>query len=123
MLAKHRIIPHSFTLLVFRKKKKNKKQKTKNKNQKSSQPLPHAGHPRSATPRPDRGFLCDVEALKLEGEDDNTTEPNGVGSPWTRRIGSSWTQSWPGVPARPPLTTSGWPCGHPRGLGWPSGQP
>jgi hypothetical protein len=39
------------------------------------------GVPRSATPRPDQGFSCGVEALELEGEDDDATEPNEVGSP------------------------------------------
>jgi hypothetical protein len=53
---------------------------------------------------------------ELEGEDDYATEPNEVASPWTGRIGSSWTQSWPGWLRGYPLSM-GWLRGHPRGLG------
>jgi hypothetical protein len=71
VLAQHRIIllPSLFRFLE-RKKKKNKKS--------SSQPLPHAATPDGNS-----------TASELEGEDDDATEPNEVGSPWTGRIGSS----------------------------------
>jgi hypothetical protein len=117
VLAKHRIIPPSFTLLVFRKKKKKKKKKKKNKKILGKMLI---GVPRSATPRPDWGFSCDVEASELEGEEDDATKPNKVGSPWMGRIGSSWTQSWPralpsvhGVAAAATIGVWGWP--EPKG--------
>jgi hypothetical protein len=83
-------IHHSLQFWFFLKKKKKKKTKKS-----SSQPLPHAATPDSE--------IGNSTALEFEGEDDNVTEPNEVGSPWTGRIGSSWTQSWPGVAARLPL--------------------
>jgi hypothetical protein len=111
VLAQHRIIllPLLFRSLG-RKKKKKKKPKILLP---ATAPRGHAG-PRD---RQLHGRIGNSTASELEGEDNDATEQNEVGSLWMGMIGSSWTQSWPGVAVRPLPATGGWSRGYPWSMG------